>query len=108
MTMQEAGQMSMDERVIDDPALREIAMQWAAADKERKALNGKIKALGIDEIKEKVGKKVDDLGEVTEPTLYRIADTGIVISVRPPGEPSDVEFTTTPKRQIRLKVDGEE
>ena len=103
-------QIHMEEITIDDAALTATIKQWAEANRKRKAYNADIKALMIDDLKEKVEATLLDYGiaDIQRPVLFRVPGTGLTIKVSPPGEAKDVEFTTSPKRRMSLKEEKDE
>ena len=100
-------QMELTEVHVDDTTLVMIARKWADALDERKRYNKLIKGLGIDELKRQAEVKLMDLGiaELEEETLFRIGESGLVVKVKPAGEPEEVQYTTNPKMQVRLIVE---
>ena len=106
--LQTEPQTHMEEITLSDPALVATVNQWAEAHKKRKEYLKDIKDLMIDDLKEKVEDETGQDFNITDrPVTFRIPNTGITITVRPPGEPKEVEFTTKPKRSMRIKVEEE-
>jgi len=100
-TVKEEAQTSMDEENLSDDAdLVEAVNAWVKADAKRKALSAA--AAAAKEAKERVVAMLllDD-----EEHLYRV--NAHVIHVKPPAEPKDASFTTTPRHSVRLTDDDE-
>ncbi len=95
----EAAQIGLEDEVLDDDDLLQAVKDWVTAENRRKALS-----TAAGEAKKAKDRAVTLLpAEDDQEHHYRVG--GVLILVNPPGEPKEVEFTTEPKRRIKLDLE---
>ena len=108
--VEQAEQAHMEEITLDDAELVKMVVSWAALVELRRKKNKEIQELGIDDVKAKIQAKLEDFNitDTDEVMRFRAANTRLVITVTPPGQPKEVAFTSSPKLKLTLRSEGSE